>query len=52
MIGTAYQTFLDANYVIDKSELEEDDKEKEKAKILAARKTAFGDRFMHFPPWS
>ena len=51
-LGTAYQTFLDANYVIDKSELEEDDKEKEKAKILDARKTAFGDRFMHFPPWS
>ena len=51
-LGTVYQTFLDANTIINNSELDEDDKKKEKAKLLDARKTAFGDRFMFFPPWS
>jgi hypothetical protein len=51
-VSTVYQTFLDANKIIDKSELDEDEKEKAKAKLLDAKKTAFGDWFKHFPPWS
>ena len=51
-LGTVYQTFLDANDIIDKSALDKDDKEIEKDKILDARKTAFGKYFLHFPPWS
>ena len=51
-LGTVYQTFLDANDIIDKSTLDKDDKEIEKDRILDARKTAFGKNFLHFPPWS
>ena len=51
-LSTVYQTFLDANEIIDKSELDEEEKEKEHAKLLDARKTAFGAHFKHFPPWS
>ena len=36
-----YQTFLDANKIIDKSGLNEDEKEKVKAKL----------EIKNFPPW-
>ena len=51
-LSTVYQVFLDANEIIDKSELDEEEKKKEKDKLLDARKTAFGAHFKHFPPWS
>ena len=31
---------------------DEEDKKKEKMKILEARKSAFGKSFRNFPPWS
>ena len=51
-LGSAYQTFLDAHAIIEESDLDQDDKENEKAKLLEARKTAFGKLFKHYPPWS
>jgi hypothetical protein len=51
-LGSAYQTFLDAHATIEESELDHDDKENEKAKLLEARKAAFGKLFKHCPPWS
>ena len=50
-LGTIFQSFLDANDLIEKSNLEEEVKSKEKQKILQARKHAFGNDFRHFPPW-
>ena len=51
-LSSVYQTFLDAHEIIDESQLVEDDKEKEKAKLLEARRTAFGKMFKYYPPWS
>ena len=51
-LGSAYQAFLDANDIIDNCDISEDEKEKEKAKVLESRKTAIGPQFVHFPPWS
>ena len=51
-LGRSYQAFLDANKLIDESALNEDDKENEKIRVLAARKEAFGDDFKYYPPWS
>ena len=51
-LGTAYQAYIDANELIEKSDLNKDAKEKEKAKILEARKTAFGIHYKYNPPWS
>jgi hypothetical protein len=54
--GPAYQCrqeiFLAANDVIDNSDVTEESKEVEKAKVLAARKIAFGRDFDIFPPWN
>ena len=50
-IGIAYHIFLDANFVVDASDLPEEEKIKEKDKILEARKAAFGSSFHQFPPW-
>ena len=54
-LGTVYQTYLDANEIIDKSDLSEDDKFIEKKKLLNARKSALGQNkhnFKNFPPWN
>ena len=51
-LGTAYQAYIDANELIEKSDLNKDAKEKEKAKILEDRKTAFGIHYKYNPPWS
>ena len=50
-LGIMYQTFLDANLIIDNSNLSEEKKIEEKSRILAARKSAFGDGYKQFPPW-
>ena len=50
-LGTVYQSFLSANAIIEETDMPEDEKKKEKAKILEARKTAFGQNFSYFPPW-
>ena len=44
-LGTVYRTVLYAHEIIDESQLNKDDKEKEKAKLFEARKTAFGNLF-------
>ena len=51
-LGSAYQTFIDANKVIDESPLNEDEKKEEIASILEARKEAIGKYYQNFPPWS
>ena len=38
----AYHSFLDANYLIDCSDLPKDEKDKEKEKLLDARKEVLG----------
>ena len=51
-LGTVYQTFIDANEIIEKSDLAEGSNNQEKEKILDARKTAFGPHFSFVPPWN
>ena len=48
-LGTSYQVFLDANDIVEKSDLSDKSK---KAKILDARKCAIGSNFKHSPSWS
>ena len=50
-LGGSYQSFIDANKVLEDSELFEDDMKTERAKLLDACKTALGENFMYFPPW-
>ena len=50
-IGTSFQTFLDVNEIIDGSNLSEVIKDVEKAKVLEARKCAFGENYEYVPPW-
>ena len=51
-LDTSYQAFLDANDIVEKSDLPEKSRDTEKAKVLDARKCAFGSDFKYFPPWS
>ena len=51
-LGTVYQSFLDANQIIEKSDLDEGSKVEEKEKLLEARKLAFGDNYRRVPPWT
>ena len=50
-VGIAYSIFLDANCLVDASNLSEKEKSKEKAKLLDSRKSVFGNNFHQFPPW-
>ena len=50
-LGTIFMTFLDANEVIDGSNLDEENKIIEKEKVLEARKRAFGENYKWYPPW-
>ena len=52
ILGIAFQAFLDANRMIESSDMNEEDKSVEKIKILEARKRALGESYQHFPPWS
>ena len=51
-LGSVFQAFMDANEIIDSSNFPEELKEKEKVKILEARKSAFGENYEHVPPWN
>ena len=51
-LGTVYQAFIDANNIIENSNLPEDVKKCETKKILDARTDAFGPNFSHVPPWN
>ena len=46
-----YQVFISANDIVDDSDMPEVVKAEEKAKILEARKAAFGDSFRYYTPW-
>jgi len=50
-LGSAFQSFLDANSIIEESSFSEDQKTNVKIAILEARKEAIGANFKHFPPW-
>ena len=50
-LGSVYQVFISANEIIDDSDMPEEEKNEEKAKILKARKEAFGNSFRYYPPW-
>ena len=50
-LTTVFQSFLDANEIVDSSNLSEEEKVVEKAKVLEARKSAFGDEYEYYPPW-
>ena len=51
-LTSIYQTYLDVLEIIEKSELTDESKDVERAKVLEARKNAFGKDFEFFPPWS
>ena len=51
LIETEFQTFLDANEIINSSNLSEVTKEIEKTEVLEARKCAFGENYKYVPPW-
>ena len=50
-LGTNYRTFVDANDIIESSEILEEQKKIELTKVLEARKKAFGRSYTNFPPW-
>ena len=50
-LGGAYQSYIDAYSTLEESDLSEDEKNTEKAKLLDARKTALGVSFAHYLPW-
>ena len=51
-LGSAYQSYLDAMEVLNKSDLDISNKEEEKIKVLKARKKALGSSYKYYPPWS
>ena len=51
-LGSAYQSYLDAMEVLNKSYLDISDMEEEKIKVLEARKEALGSSYKYYPPWS
>ena len=44
--------YIDVLKDIEKSTLSEEEKNEEREKVTNGRKTAFGDNFQWFPPWS
>jgi hypothetical protein len=50
-LGTIFQTFLDANLIVEKNDLTEEIKAIENEKSLEARKRAFGNDYKYYPPW-
>ena len=50
-LGQAYQSFMDAQKVIEESDFSKEAKEMETKAILEARKVALGDNYKYFPPW-
>ena len=50
-IGRVFQTYLDVLDIIEKSDLNKDEKQLETGTALEARKVAFGSRHKFFPPW-
>ena len=50
-LGTVYRTFIDANDIIESSDISEEQKKIEFQRVLEARKKAFGRSYTNFPPW-
>ena len=50
-IGIAYHSFLNANAIIDDSDMTNEEKVEEKNRLLESRKNAFGNNFKNYPPW-
>ena len=50
-LGGAFQSFCDANKVLDACDISQEEKRIIKAEILEARKIALGSNFMYYPPW-
>ena len=50
-LGGAFQSFCDANEVVNTCDISEEDRKIIKAEILEARRAALGSNFMYFPPW-
>ena len=50
-IGRSYQAYLDANQIVEESNLGEEEKDNEKKLILLSRKEAFGENYKFVPPW-
>ena len=50
-LGGAFQSFCDANEVVDTCDISEEDRKIIKTEILEARRAALGSNFMYFPPW-
>ena len=51
-LGICYHVFLDANRIIESSDLSNEEKDKEKTRLLEARKNALGSNYYRYPPWS
>ena len=51
-LGGGYQTYIDALEVVDNIDFTEEEKNREKARILESRKDALGENYRYFPPWS
>ena len=51
-LGIAFYVFVDCKAIIDASDISEEEKLKEKEKLIDARKAALGSTFHQFPPWS
>ena len=45
--GSGYQTFLDANEIVDASSIDQEDKSDAKDKVLLARKCAVGNKLIY-----
>ena len=51
-LGIAYFSFAEAMHLIERTDISEDIKKKEKEKLLEVRKAALGASFSNFPPWN
>ena len=51
ILGACFQYFVDANKILDISELDVEVLDAEKLKVLETRTCAFGDNFRYYPPW-
>ena len=51
LLGRSFQSYIDANEILEESNLDKEAKEAEKAAVLDARKEAFGDDHKYYPPW-
>ena len=51
-LSSSYQSYIDANEILDEIDYDSDTMDTEKEKILEARKLAMGKSYYRSPPWS